>query len=570
MQPAIRATTSARRLAIVALFLSTVASAAPGQCPLAKLQEAASNDLDEFGWNLALDGDVLAVGELGLDEGGSVHLFDVSDMAAHGRWTELDEVFAGDPAPLLRFGESLALSGGTLAAGTTHDTQQGSNAGAVYVFERDDGGTPGNPADDAWVQTAKLVAGGASPVSRFGKSVALVGDTLAVGATGNLGTAAVYVFQRDDQGTASKLDDTWAQAARIDPDGLSSSSDLGASVDLSADEGLLLAGDPQDATGGGSGGAGVVFVRVDSGVLGDPLDDTWVQAAKLQLGPGSDPFASIGQSVLLGDDVGLVGAPSAGEFDFGGRVYVFERDTLGTPDALDDVWTFTQELAGQSGTYGGFGTSMALDGDVLAVPQPSWQFPPSWGTNVRVFERSGGVFTFAHTLEAPDRQVADGVGGGVAVAGSLVFSGASGAEYIDDWAPADGAAYVWDLDRPTTWHSDGASLGQNEPIFAGWGSLEAGSTFAVRSYDLFDSPQIWFLVGLTRIDQPFKGGVIVPSPDLIVGPVSSDAFGSVTLGGTWPAGIPGGTELWFQSWAVDGPPTPSNLRDSQGMRAVAN
>ncbi len=233
---------------------------ATGQCPLSKITEAASNDIDEFGWTMVLDGELLAVGELGADEAGAVHMFDVSDMAAFGSFVEIAEVIPDDAAPGKRFSEVLALSGDTLAVGAPSDDESFFNAGAVYVFERDDNTTPANPLDDSWVQTQKLHGGGVSPPERFGDSLALVGDTLVVGARGNGLAAAVYVFHRDDNGTAGNaLDDLWIQAARVDDDGLSTFTHLGDSVALSDDEALIRAGDPWDSTGVGARGAAVIL-----------------------------------------------------------------------------------------------------------------------------------------------------------------------------------------------------------------------------------------------------------------------------------------------------------------------
>jgi hypothetical protein len=44
--------------------------------------------------------------------------------------------------------------------------------------------------------------------------------------------------------------------------------------------------------------------------------------------------------------------------------------------------------------------------------------------------------------------------------------------------------------------------------------------------------------------------VIVPTLDFIV-PLTTDAFGAVTSGSTWPLGSPPGLEVYFQSWIFD-------------------
>ena len=58
------------------------------------------------------------------------------------------------------------------------------------------------------------------------------------------------------------------------------------------------------------------------------------------------------------------------------------------------------------------------------------------------------------------------------------------------------------------------------------------------------------IAGFSQLDAPFKGGVLVPSPDLYVVLVT-DATGGVSLTGSWPAGVPSGTQIGFQGWITD-------------------
>ncbi|QDU69956.1 VCBS repeat-containing protein [Engelhardtia mirabilis] len=61
-------------------------------------------------------------------------------------------------------------------------------------------------------------------------------------------------------------------------------------------------------------------------------------------------------------------------------------------------------------------------------------------------------------------------------------------------------------------------------------------------------------VGLSSIDLPLAGGVLVPSPDLIQ-TLQLDGDGRADLITTWPDAVPAGTKLWAQAWIpdVDGP-----------------
>ena len=78
------------------------------------------------------------------------------------------------------------------------------NAGAVYIFERDTLGS--------WVEVQKIVASDRSVRDRFGKSVAIDGNYLVVGAhlkdivSANPNAGAAYVFERDTIGVWNEVD----------------------------------------------------------------------------------------------------------------------------------------------------------------------------------------------------------------------------------------------------------------------------------------------------------------------------------------------------------------------------
>ena len=71
----------------------------------------------------------------------------------------------------------------------------GTNAGAAYVFQRDQGGA------DNWGEVTKLTASDAQAGDQFGHGVAVSGDTAVVGANfedaGGSNAGAAYVFGRD-------------------------------------------------------------------------------------------------------------------------------------------------------------------------------------------------------------------------------------------------------------------------------------------------------------------------------------------------------------------------------------
>ncbi len=64
------------------------------------------------------------------------------------------------------------------------------------------------------------------------------------------------------------------------------------------------------------------------------------------------------------------------------------------------------------------------------------------------------------------------------------------------------------------------------------------------------------MIGLQAIDAPFKGGVLVPDPQLVL-PLPADAQGRGRVVVAVPPGIPGGTTVYLQGWsksAASAPP----------------
>ena len=140
-----------------------------------------------------------------------------------GEWSKVKKLTAHDAAVNGHFGKSIAMCGATVLVGAP-------GQGAVYLFQ-DDG--TGN-----WRQVAKLTSGAAKGTFYFGNAVAISGTTVAVGSPAeNNGAGAIYLFQ--DHGSGS-----WRQFAKLThPPSKSDTASIacfGASLALSGN--TLLAG----------------------------------------------------------------------------------------------------------------------------------------------------------------------------------------------------------------------------------------------------------------------------------------------------------------------------------------
>lgn len=106
------------------------------------------------------------------------------------------------------------------------------------------------------------------------------------------------------------------------------------------------------------------------------------------------------------------------------------------------------------------------------------------------------------------------------------------------------------------------------PLYSTDGSLIAGAQVTHTLSIANPSSLASFVVGLSAIDAPFKGGVLVPSPDLVV-PFQTGLSGSVSVQATWPAGVPQGTAFYHQWWIVD-PAAVKGLSASNAIQGLSN
>jgi hypothetical protein len=379
------------------------------------------------------------------------------------------------------FGVSVALSGDLLAVGAPYensavegmggsqDDDRAPDSGAVYLFRR---------TGMAWQQEAYLKGSNIGAGDQFGWSVALSGDTLAVGAwledraaaavggdqddNGALDSGAVYVFRRT--GTA------WQQEAYLKASNIGAHDQFGRSVALSGDN-LAVGAWGEDSAAQGVGGTQADDGATDSGAvyLFRRTGAAWQQEAYFKAS-NTGAYDYFGWSVELSGDTLAVGAwfedsaaPAVGgdQDDNGapdsGAVYVFRR--TGT------AWQQEAYLkASNIGASDMFGVSVALSGDTLAVGayledsaaqgvggnQEDNSVPDSGA--VYVFCRTGTAWQQEAYLKASNTGAGDQFGVGVALSGDTLAVGARvedsaaqgvGGDQANNGAIDSGAVYLF-------------------------------------------------------------------------------------------------------------------------------
>ncbi|MBI3852806.1 MAG: FG-GAP repeat protein [Verrucomicrobia bacterium] len=379
------------------------------------------------------------------------------------------------------FGQSVAVSGDTIVVGAPYENsnatgvngdQSNTNApesGAAYVFVRN--GTN-------WIQQAYLKASNTGSNDAFGRSVAVSGDTVVIGAYGEASNAtgvngnqsnnsashsgATYVFVRDSSGN-------WSQQAYLKASNTDANDGFGYSVAVSRDTVVVGAWNENSyATGvngdqsnnsGFSSGAAYVFVR--SGT-------NWTQQAYLKAsntGPGDNFGLSVavsGDTVVSGaygeasNATGVNGNQSNNSASASGAAYVFVRS--GTN------WSQQAYLkASNTGVDDQFGSAVAVSGDTVVIGAYG-EASNATGVNgnqndnsatdsgaAYVFVRNGTTWVQQAYLKASNTDARDQLGISVAISGDTTVVGAyyedSNATGItgnqtDNSATNSGAAYV--------------------------------------------------------------------------------------------------------------------------------
>ncbi len=189
----------------------------------AKLTPADGADGDEFGRNVSIDGNILVVGAKHNDETGEDSgAAYIFNRQGDGSWTQTAKLTAADATAGDRFGYSLFLKGNTLAIGAYNDDDGGIDSGSAYIFHQQD--------DNSWIQTKKITAPDAAELDWFGYSISTDGSNLVVGAFrdddngDNSGSA--YIYSLDSNGAENLAPNGFAENISADENSLNNAVDV--------------------------------------------------------------------------------------------------------------------------------------------------------------------------------------------------------------------------------------------------------------------------------------------------------------------------------------------------------
>ncbi len=321
------------------------------------------------------------------------------------------------------FGWSVAVDGDTIAVGAPGDE---AGRGSVYVFVKPEGGWRGT-----LTETARLVPSGGADNSQFGYSVAVNGSTIIIGAIfDNSSKGAAYIFVKPADGWHGTLTET----ARLTASDGTVWDSFGTAVALSHDTAIVSAS--KDEVGGKIGqGSAYVFTQPAGGWHG-----TLTETAKLVASDGAEGD-DFGRSAGISGDTVVIGAPvfSANR---SGSAYVFIRPSGGWAGTLTETAKLVASDSGGAGDF--FGVSAGISGNTIVSGAA---FHNSNQGALYIFtEPAGGwheTLTETARLTASDGNwndrlgVSAGISGDTVVGGADLFDNGKGAAYRFD-RPQDG------------------------------------------------------------------------------------------------------------------------------------
>ncbi|MAX26355.1 MAG: hypothetical protein CMJ19_17825 [Phycisphaeraceae bacterium] len=367
----------------------------------AKLTPSDQATNGKYGFGVTLWGDYLAVLSPGSTSIGFVY------ELSNGQWVEVDTLTEATGASgAISTSTTLSMSGNRLAVGAPLNN---SGAGAVFIYTRDASST-------SWSQTSPEQLNGATG-EQLGSSVSLDSDQLLVGAPGDT-KACLYDWNGSQ----------WSSPTPITTG--TSVAGFGASVSVSDD--LLVVGAPAY---GSNAGAAYVYQRDGS---------SWVLDQSYESESSSGDL--LGQSVAIGDDSILIGAP--GDQSATGALY---RDSIGS---LTASATLPQEDVIDALVTGNrFGYDVDVSGDwMVATATWSWEADPALQGYVYVskWDSIADQWGTPVALSLPsDIEASDYYGTAVAIEGDRIVVGA----YAYDGKGTDSGAVFTYQRTGDTWGS---------------------------------------------------------------------------------------------------------------------
>jgi len=396
---------------ITALLMSTVAIL--GQFPEQKLVPLDNESGDFFGRYLCIQNNQLIISAHEDDvngyASGSIYTFD--NINNPDEFEEKQKLFPDDGDVEEFFGYSVDIDGPWAITGSHHDSDYGGSSGSAFILKIE---------ENEWALTQKLLPTDPKAGDEFGKAVGIWKKDVAVGSflddDKQTNSGSVYIFTDSGSG--------WFQAEELyssDPEAYDQFGNF-----LALRHGWLAVGVPEKKDKGEKSGAVYVFQKTDS---------NYVEIQKIV----PDDLAAgdlFGQALAIDKNTLAIGAYKADNPKTdGGRVYVFKFN--------NDKWELSQTIiANDNDTGDHFGSSIALDDDILAIGAYFDDDKGSKSGSVYLYKKENDTFKYINKITASDGKAGAAFGASLSLDDSKLLVGA----YADtENGFFSGAAYVYDI-----------------------------------------------------------------------------------------------------------------------------
>ncbi len=401
------------RIASAVLAAATASAALAQHYEYSKLLAPDGGAYDDFGYAVAVQGDVAIAGAYGDDgvggtDSGSAYIF----RRDGAQWQFEQKIEAADATTFAYFGYAVELHDDMAMVGAISEEP----GGAVYVFRQ-------SPLNEAWSQVQKIVPPDTSQGDSFGCSIDADGRYMAIGARMDSDVlndaGSVYIYEYEDSLQQ------WVYLTEFRAHDPSANEWFGEELALSGD--YVVVGLPRDDPNGSSSGSAYVFKRVGG---------AWIEQIKIIPADGAAD-SRFGSDVAIDGDTVAVGAsddwPAAVRC---GSVYVYRGSNA--------TWPLEQKIYDASARahhWDRFGGGVDVVGDSLLVG--------AWGSDANgtdrgaayVYTRSGGTWTARSAMYfAFDGAALDEFGSAVDLDGARAIVGAFARR---DNGQNTGAAYMF-------------------------------------------------------------------------------------------------------------------------------
>ncbi len=398
---------------------------------VAELYAASGKEEEELGYSVAASGHTVVAGAPaatvgGHESAGAAYVF-TEGPSGWSTSTQAAELLPSTSEENAEFGHSVAISGKTIVVGSPRATAIGPDNGAAFVFSEPTG-AGGWSSAAVQHQAAVLWDTEDQAFPEFGKSVAIVGETIVVGSPSYVNyiykqttfrehpqVGAAFIFVQPAGGWSAKaqqyqsftLMETEKEYVEYEEDDF-----FGASVAIDETDGeqtVVVTASDAKVSGHYQQGAAFIFNRPTGGWTGSPLESSpgatltnsdGVEHEKLGEASGKGAFGLESQTVAISGNEIVVGAPEAqdGANAYEGAAYVF-AEPAGGWEVQRAQYQAAKLLPADGKADSLFGKSVAAEnptvmvgsagnGYVYSMPAGGWSGEPHQGSELEGFVSS--------------------------------------------------------------------------------------------------------------------------------------------------------------------------------------